>query len=398
MATMVDLHLIIQDAFEQSIGEEATAQLDLSNIASLGDYIINSAQNKSNDIIFNKLVDRIGKTVIANRLYKGRFDFIAVDPFTYGYVLQKIHVKCFTARESGKYYNGTAPDTDLYAEFRPEIDVSLFANSKDWEFAVTITEKQIKSAFTDEKTLTAFINGIYTAMETSVSKSLENNASMTFAAFIGEHIVAQQTADAANEDKVLAINLIEAYKEETGTTISATAAWYNADFLRFCTSKFIDVKRMMANLSVVFNVKGLEKHTPEEYNNFVINGKFADNIKRYMQSDVYHKELVDMPNYKEVDYWQSLGTKADIVSRTTINAKLVTSGKTVNMSNIIGVMYDDFAVGTTLYERDTVSVYNQHRHRTNHFEQAMVGNFIDLGENGVVFYLADINSGTKSAK
>lgn len=391
MASFIDLSDVLQDVFEQAVGIEEVSQLDFSDIASLGDYVLSSAD--TTDIIFSKLVDRIGKTVIANRLYKGKYGFIAVDPFTYGYVLQKIHVKCFPTRENGKYYNGTSPDTDLYAIFRPEIDVSLFANSKAWEFAVTIEKKQIKTAFTDEKTLTAFINGIYTAMDTSVSKSIEDNASATLATYIGEHIVAQTAADTAGENKVLAINLIKAYYEDTGETVSAADAWYNAAFLRWCTSKFIDTKRMMANLTVIFNDKGLEKHTPEDYLNFVIFGKFADNIKRFMQSDVYNKELVSMPKYQELDYWQGIGT-GDITSRTTINAKLVSvddndANNTINKSNIIGVMFDDFAVGTTLYDRETVAVPNPHRHRTNHFEQCMCGNFIDMSENGVVFYLED---------
>ena len=390
MATFTDVSEIMNEVFAQAIGDKAISEIDFSDIASLGDYIINSAQESGNDIIFKALVDRIGKTVIANRLYKGRFGFMAVDPFTYGYVLQKIHVSTFTARESGKYYNGDQADSDIYAIFNPVINVSLFANSKNWEFAVTISEKQIKSAFTDAKTLTAFINGIYTAMDTSVAKSLEDNASATFATWIGEHLAAQAAADAAESPKVLAINLIDAYHEETGTTITAANAWYNADFLRFCTSKFIDVKRMMSNLSIMFNDKGYEKHTPIENNNFVINGKFADNIKRYMQSDVFNKELVDMPSYTEVDYWQGTGRTGDIESRTTINAELP-SGSTVNKSYIIGAMFDDYAVGTTLYERDTVSITNPHRHRTNHFEQCMVGNFIDMSENGVVFYLENIS-------
>lgn len=391
MATFTDLSEVLQDVFEQAVGEKEVSQLDFSDIASLGDYVLSS--ESTTDIIFSKLVDRIGKTVIANRLYKGKYGFIAVDPFTYGYVLQKIHVKCFEARTNGKYYNGTDPDTDLYAIFRPEIDVNLFANSKAWEFAVTIEKKQIKTAFTDERTLTAFINGIYTAMDTSVSKSLEDNASATLATYIGEHIVAQQAADTAGESRVLAVNLVKEYYKETGETVTAAAAWYDKDFLRWCTSKFIDIKRMMSNLTVIYNAKGLEKHTPEEYMNFVIIGKFADNIKRFMQSDTFNKELVSMPKYKELDYWQGIGS-GDITSRTTINAKLVSvdgenANKTVNQSNIIGVMFDDFAIGTTLYDRETVAVPNPHRHRTNHFEQCMAGNFIDMSENGVVFYLAD---------
>lgn len=386
MATFTDISEIMYSVFEQAVGEAEIDQIDFSDIASLGDYIINSTQDGSNDVIFKALIDRIGKTVIANRLYNGRYSFMAVDPFTYGYILQKIHVSCFVPRESGKYYNGNQPDGDIYAVFNPVINVSLFANSKTWEFAVTITKEQIKSAFTDAKTLTAFINGIYTAMDTSVAKALEDNASATFATWIGEHLAAQAAADQAETPKVLAINLIQAYHDETGTTITPARAWYDADFLRFCTSKFIDVKRMMTNLSIMFNDKGYEKHTPVENNNFVIIGKFADNIKRYMQSDVFNKELVDMPSYTEVDYWQGTGKTGDLESRTTISAKLP-SGATIDKSNIIGAMFDDYAVGTTLYERDTVSITNPHRHRTNHFEQCMCGNFIDMSENGVVFYL-----------
>ena len=96
MANFTDLHLIIEDMLEQSMGKEAIDQLDLSNIASLGDYIINSGENGTNDVIFGKLVDRIGRTVIANRLYQNKFGFLSMDPFTYGYVLQKIHVDTFT--------------------------------------------------------------------------------------------------------------------------------------------------------------------------------------------------------------------------------------------------------------------------------------------------------------
>ena len=106
--------------------------------------------------------------------------------------------------------------------------------------------------------------------------------------------------------------------------------------------------------------------------------------------DVFNKELVDMPSYTEVDYWQGIGQTGDLESRTTINATLP-SGATINKSNIIGAMFDEYAVGTTLYERDTVAIPNPHRHRTNHFEQCMCGNFIDMSENGVVFYLEAIS-------
>lgn len=394
MATFNDLHLIIEDMLEQSMGKEAIQQLDLSNIASIGDYIIQSGQNGTNDAIFGKLVDRIGRTVIANRLYQNKFSFLSMDPFTFGYVLQKIHVSTFTPRTSGKYYNGSEPDTEQFGQYTPTINVTLFANSNAWEFAMTVTEQQIKTAFTDESTLAAFISGLFTAMDTSVTKSLEECARGVLADYIGELYTAQAAADTASETLINAVNLIQKYYSETGQTVTTTSAWYNADFLRWCTSFFTDEKRMFSNLSVLRNSKGLEKHTPAKVLKFIINGKFADNIKRFMMSDTYNDELVSLDGYTEIDYWQGLGS-GSIADRCKITAKLVSiaSGSThntVELTNVIGIMYDTFALGVTLYERDTVAVNVPRRHRTNYFEQCMVGSYIDLAEQGTIYYLANL--------
>lgn len=394
MANYADLHLIIEDMLEQSMGKEAISQLDLSNIASLGDYIITSGQSGTNDIIFGKLVDRIGRTVVANRLYSNKFSFLSMDPFTWGFVMQKIHVDTFTPRESGKYYNGSDPDTEQFGNYTPSINVSLFADAKSWEFAMTITEVQIKSAFTDESTLAAFISGLFEAMDTSVTKSLEECARGVLAAYMGELYTAQAAAVAASETKILAVNLLQQYYNETGKTLTASAAWYDADFLRWCTSFFTDEKRMFSNLTVLRNAKGLEKHTPEEGLVFTINGKFADNIKRFMTSDVYNDELVSMPGYNEVDYWQGMGS-GSISDRTSIDAKLIsiasgTTHNTIDIDNVVGIMFDNFATGVTLYERETVAIPVPRRHRTNYFEQCMVGNFIDLSEQGTMYYLGTV--------
>lgn len=394
MATFTDLHLIVEDMLEQSMGKEAIQQLDLSNIASLGEYIINSGENGTNDVIFGKLVDRIGRTVIANRLYQNKFGFLSMDPFTYGYVLQKIHVDTLTPRTSGKYYNGSDPDTEQFGNYIPTINVSLFADSKAWEFALTVTEQQIKTAFTDESTLAAFISGLFTAMDTSVTKSLEECARGVLADYIGELYTAQAAADTASETLINAVNLCQRYYDETGENVTASEAWYDPGFLRWCTSFFMDEKRMFSNLNVLRNSKGLEKFTPPEGLKFIINGKFADNIKRFMTSNVYNDELVSMPGYTEVDYWQGLGS-GSIADRCKINAKLTsiasgTTHNTVELTNVIGVMFDNFAIGVTLYERDTVAIPVPRRHRINYFEQCMVGNFIDLGEQGTCFYLGTV--------
>ena len=64
---------------------------------------------------------------------------------------------------------------------------------------------------------------------------------------------------------------------------------------------------------------------------------------------------------------------------------------TINQDNIIAVMYDPYAVGLTVLEHDSVAVPLLRSHRTTHYEQFKRGDFIDLSEQGTVYYLEDVN-------
>lgn len=397
MATINDLHVVVNDLVDQAMGKEAIDTIDMSNLASLGDYIIQSGRNGTNDVIFGKFVDRITKFIVANRQYSSKFDFLYMDPLTFGAVAQKVHVATQTAQESGKYIQGDdASAAELTGQMQnlPTVYVSYFSNQNAWEVSVTITEAQIKTGFASAEALAAFISAIFTALNSGIEKELESVARGTLAAYAGELIVSQAEADAASETKRQAVNLIAQYKAETGETVTADAALYDADFLRWTTSFFNDEKGLFSEYTVLRSKNGLEKYTPENEIKFVINKKFADNIKRFMTSDTYNKELVSMPGYREIDYWQGVGDLS-LKDRTTIDAKLISkddqdANNTIKKSYIIGIMYDPFAVGYTVLERDSVAVPLLRSHRTTHYEQFKTSGMVDLDENGTVYYLEDL--------
>lgn len=397
MATFNDLHTIVNALVSQGEGATAVAQVDLSNIASLGDYIIQSG--RTNDAIFGKFVDRIAKFIIANRAYKSKFDFLYMEPFEFGAVLQKVHVASQVAQESGKYIQGdNASEAELTGQMQnlPSVSVKLFSNQNTWEVSVTITEEQIKTGFTSAENLAAFISAIFTALNSGIEKEMESVGRAVIACYMGELLNAQKAADTASETKRMAVNLIAQYKTETGKTVTADDAWFDADFLRWCTSFFKDEKALFTEYNVLRNVDTAEKFTPADELMFLINTKFADNIQRFMTSNVYHDSLVTMPGYKEIDYWQGLGDLS-AKDRTTINAKLVstasgTTHNTISKAYVIGVMYDPYAVGLTVLERDSVAVPLLRSHRTTYYEQFKRGDYIDLAEQGTVYYLEDISN------
>ena len=390
MATYADTHLVLNALVAQSEGKEDIDSVAVDNIASFGDRLVTSSSDASKDIVFKTMFDRIAKTITDILPYENKFSYIFKDAFHYGVILQTLHVDNFEARTSGIYENldDGDVDEDIYAVSLPTIHQKLFENQQPWEFKVTITDLQIKSAFTDETTLAAFINGIFTAMNNSIVKYLETAARTVYCDLIAHKLVAEA---ADGEDTIHAVNVLQQYYDETGEVLT-TANWkYNADFLRWLTSMFTDYVGLFEEMSVIFNTDSYETFTPKDMLHFVINNKVADNIKRFMQSDTFNKELVELPAYREISSWQALGKRASLDKRLQVKVEYGTgAAKKETDAIVIAVMHDDRVLSMTLKDRFTVDIPNKHGHRRNIWEQGTICNFINMAHNALVFYIDDV--------
>ncbi len=390
MATYADTHLVLNALVAQSEGKEDIDSVAVDNIASFGDRLVTSSSDASKDIVFKTMLDRIAKTITDILPYENKFSYIFKDAFHYGVILQTLHVDNFEARTSGIYENldDGDVDEDIYAVSLPTIHQKLFENQQPWEFKVTITDLQIKSAFTDETTLAAFINGIFTAMNNSIVKYLETAARTVYCDLIAHKLVAE-VAD--GEDTIHAVNVLQQYYDETGEVLT-TANWkYNADFLRWLTSMFTDYVGLFEEMSVIFNTDSYETFTPKDMLHFVINNKVADNIKRFMQSDTFNKELVELPAYREISSWQALGKRASLDKRLQVKVEYGTGAPNKETDAIvIAVMHDDRVLSMTLKDRFTVDIPNKHGHRRNIWEQGTICNFINMAHNALVFYIDEV--------
>ena len=390
MATYSDTHLVLNAVVAQSEGKEDISSVAVDNIASFGDTLLTSSSNASKDIVFKTLLDRIGKTITDMLAYENKFAYIFKDAFHYGVVLQTLHVDNFEARTSGIYSDLDEDDVDedIYKINLPTVHQKLFENQQPWEFKVTITDLQIKSAFTDETTLAAFINGIFTAMKNSIVKYLETSARTVYCDLIAHKIVAEE---ADGVDTIHAVNVLQQYYDETGIVLTTSTWKTNADFLRWLTSTFTDYVGLFEEMSVIFNTDGYETFTPKDMLHFVINNKVADNIKRYMQSDVYNKELVELPAYREISSWQAIGKRASLDKRLAVEVEYGSgAAKKEIEATVIAVMHDDRVLSMTLKDRFTVDIPNKHKHTRNIWEQGTICNFINMGHNALVFYVDDV--------
>lgn len=379
MSKVEQIYTLINEVAKQALGTSAITVADTSTLVALGDEVISS--NKNTDAFLNTLVDRIGKTVFSVRKYVGRDAGMIRDPFEFGCIVQKIYVDLPEAKQNNAWEIGKETYKPEFAPvIKPTVKQKLFNKITTWEIDVTIPDAILKTAFANATAMATLIDAIFTALDNMMELALENNANLTRASFIARKISSGTNCGA--------INLLHEYNTITNAGLTVDSALRNLEFLKWATMQINLWTKRMSNLSTLFNDEGYKRHTDTK--NLVVNvlQEFASATSAFLQADTYHKDLVSLPMYREVPYWQGSGEKYDFADTSKIHVKL-SNEVTVEKTGIIAVAYDFEAMGVTLNDRRATSERNNHDEYTNYYNKASIGYFNDMSENGIVFYLEE---------
>lgn len=381
------VYSLINEVSKQAFGDKAVAIVDATGFVSLGDYVLDSDTTK--DKFLNTLVDRIARTVVDNRGYIADDLSIVRDSFEYGAILQRVHVDYMEAKASSQWDLTDGSSVDQYVVTKPTATQKLFSGINTWEVDVTIPDIQLKSAFLNVESMTAFIDGIFMMLDNSMQIQIENSVYTTFNNFVAETI---------NEGNGTARvrHLLTEY-QGSATTLTSETAMRDLDFLKFAVTEILkDVKRI-AKVSTIYNTDGKKRFTTKENARVTLLNDFIVAVNSYLQADTYNMQLLELPKYTEVVRWQGLVEDVDddatdvslmptFKAVSTINMK-ISDGTTVNKEYIIGAITDVDAMGVTIVNRRMKSSYNDKGEYTNYFSKADIGYFNDLSHNGIVYIL-----------
>lgn len=386
--TPVQIYQIINSMASQSLGMTGLTATD-TTFVSIGKTVLSSETNT--DAFYKALVDRIGRTVLAIRVYKADMPTLAREPFEYGAILQKISFKMAQAQKNPTWNEVSEAHSDPWAKTEAEFMQVFFDKWSTWEVPGTIPDVQLETAFTSATAMAAFIDGIFQSMYNSLEIAYENVANLARASLIGSVMNITATTSMCK------VNLIESYKDETGTTLTVKQALTNVDFLKFASMKMKEMSDYMQKAAVTFNPAAWERFTPKDRQVFEVLSAFASRFDTYLQSDTFHNEITKLPLYESVPYWQGNGQNWSFNNVSSINVKIevpgtsgATTQKTVSASGIVAVLRDIDSAGVTIDKRRTKSIYNPHDEYTNYWVKAEIGQFRDVSENCIVFYLADL--------
>lgn len=384
------IYQILNTITTEILGDSILVNEDLSNIVDVGRAFENA---NGLDNYVRRLNDHIGRVIFVERIYSGRAPSVLRDGWEYGSILEKIRAKLPDAveNESWELQDGASYDPNIF--YKPTISVKFFNDRITFEVPISITEKQVKSSFSDVTQLNAFYSMIQTAIANTMTVKIDSLIMRTINAGIGETLHNEFSGGTySGASGVRAVNLLYLYNQTLpqADAITASDAIYDAGFIRFASYMMKNYIGRMKDMSVLFNIGGTEKFTPLDRMHVVLLNEFKNAADVYLFDGLnqFNTENLRFPdNVETVSYWQGSGTSYAFSDTSAINIK-TPSGDTVSASGVLGVIFDHDALGVANVDRRVTTNYNAKAEFWNQWHKYDAGYFLDLDENFVVFYVA----------
>lgn len=387
---------IVNTMAAEYVGETTLVQEDLANVVEVGQTV---ADAMGYDAFTNSIVDKIGETIMVNREY----DTTAPDilrrgtGIPFGSVTEKIRVKLPLAVNNDSWAigqtwtagqgwtdatNPTNDDANPFITVRPEVEATYFNGGGTFEVEMTFPTIQNRSAFASVANWRRFADTVESRIYQAKNVFKDGLTMAVIRNLIASKIAAGNAV----------VDLLAMYNSTHSPTITATAAMYNPDFLRYAGYIISLFPRRLRKMSRRYNTADYDTFTPSDRLRVVMLDMFTESVNTFMTSDTFHDEMVGLKTaYSPVDAWQAGGTGdgTDFATAAAINVKTA-NGDTVTSGTdyyVLGTMFDVEAAWQRYDNPRTTSQYNARKEQTTFFYKEDVSYANDLAENCVVFTL-----------
>lgn len=395
---VTQIYEIINKVSGEVLGKTDIVQEDLTGVVDLGMEVFNQG---AVDNYVKSLVNHIGKVIFVNRPYAGKVPSVLMDAWEFGSVLEKISADVPEAEENDTWDLQDQKSYDQDVFHKPTVTAKFFNSKVTFEVPVSITERQVKESFSNAAQLNGFISMIYAAVEKSMTIKADALIMRTINNMIAETVLSDaqafgateagdmKGADLSSASTARCVNLLKLYNDKTGasTKLTAAKAITDPDFIRFASYVMGTYADRLQSISTVFNVGGKERFTPKDMLHVVLLSDFAKAAQTYLYSDTFNRGDVLLPQAETVPFWQGSGKNYNFANTGHINVK-ESGGKAVEISGVLGVMFDRDALGVCNLDRRVTTNYNAKAEFFNNYYKFDAGYFNDTNENFVVFFVA----------
>ena len=340
------------------------------------------------------LVVRVGKMFVENRAFPIQDSNIMKDTFEYGGMLENVRLGLYEVEDDPAWNlkNGVDYSHYDYTFHQPPVHSKMFNQRRAIYIAKSFQRRQVLEALTSEEGVVAFVDAIATAWTN------------TFTVTINAWDRALKSTAIAISDKATGTArhlLTEAISKKILEEGATAQDFLNSDKAMLYAFEEIRNTRgfMSKDMTVAFNDKTLPTFTPEEECNLTLLTQFANRIKT-VKANTYNDSQIGIGDFNEITAWQGIATTTEEVTSyydfdtnssikisADANNTLGIGTEEYSKSHIIGLMWDNLALGICPESMDITSNYaagadfwNDHGHYT-------ANRWINTGYNMVAFIL-----------
>ena len=385
---------MLNDVYGEVLGAENLFQEDLSNIISAGQIITSSAFGDNFDNYAGKIIDKVGRSIFVDRLYRATDLGIWRDSWEYASMLEKVRCEVgdFVDNDEWKLLDGSDAGTDpdyndtdivdkLFKFVGPEVQAKYFNLKTTFRNKISITRKQLREAFTSASAMGRFIAMIENRIRTKLEIGKQE---------LERRVVTNLACAAYNASNVIDL------KSVLNSNLTFAAALKDQATLRGIAETMTMYRKLLAEPSKMYSItKAFMNFTPEEYSRLVVISDLDNALRFNLYGSTYNEEFVKLEGYKTVPYWQGRKSGSDkdaLATRVMVeaNAKVAgvgqaTTDAVVGISNLVGVLFDRDAAMICNEDPEVRSQYNADGNFTNFFYNFDCSYYNDFDENAIVF-------------
>jgi hypothetical protein len=368
----------------QVTGETGIAPTDVSSFISVATATLKAGY----DPVINAISQVVGRTIFSIRPYSAKFRGILMDSQKWGAITRKIAISDKPMEDNKAFDLIDGQSVDMYEVNKPNVIQFNLYGSDTFSKSITIYRDQLDNAFRGPDEFGSFMTLITQNALDMIEQSKESMARLALDNFIAGKI------DNNGGD---VIHLLTEYNTETGLNLTATTVRQPANFpafIKWAYARIATLTNMMTERSQMFQVQvsghELNRHTPFDRQKVYLLNWLLNNIDARVLAETYNYKFLEFADVEAVNYWQAIQNPDQIsITPTVLQADgSLDTGSAVTQSNVMGVIFDEEAIGITVMNEFTgLTPLNVRGEYWNQYFNYVIRYFNDFTEKGIVLLL-----------
>lgn len=361
------------------------AVVDTSSFISVAQTALKCAPDVLLESISQMFTNR---DIISIRPYTRKFRGLERTAMEWGNAVRKLNYVDSPMEENPAWELTDGESVDMYTVKTTDILQTNFYGQATWEQEFSVFDYQLNIAFANPYSFQAFMSGMYQNKADQREQAHESLARATILNLIGGVLLGNTTD---GNVKVLTL-----YNAQNGTSLTKADVLKSEnfpDFLKFFVATLKIYLKLMSERSQKFQInvtgKPITRHTPREDIMMYLYTPFFEKAKTMVYGDIFHENYMNIGNYEEVNFWQSIeDTQSINVTAAYTDATGAVKTGTADNENVLGIIFDREAAGyNTIINRSWTTPYNGKGAYTNNGISFSDRYYNDFTEKAIVFTL-----------